>query len=410
MMKIHINTKNIFNFMLPVLVFLTQWFSFAGINLSWVLSIVLMLLTVSKLPRLTRNNCILLFIVIVLVFPIANLIFSRSNTIMYSLYISIVTGLVLMLYVLSLDCATYAVFVRGVVFSCILFALWGLFEIYTGTYLVYEHSLFTVRLNAYGKHYPGVLFTNTNDLAQYLVLIFSLVFGRLWNKNKIISVISTVAVLLCSYHAGSRLSMICLVLFFALSLFFRMLFVRNTKGVMGLLSAVLLISVAMIVIESRSGMVSFIIDNYLIVDRTADYTTERGTLYINLIEAAKTLPLGGFGTAYSVNVMPPHNLFLFILCDYGWIPAILFITLLVKMFATFWHSCKQHPNDMMRVFTLASLCIFPIMSCISSTNEQRKVIWLFLGMILRIYFEQRKVKKVRRYADYGTTNANTVCN
>ncbi len=407
-MKIHINTKNIFNFILPVLVFLTQWFSFAGINLSWVLSILLLLLVVKKLPQLTRNNYILLFAVIVLVCPIANLIFSKSETLMYSLYISIVTGLVFMLYILSLNHDTYEAFVRGVVFSCILFALWGLFEIHTGNYLVYQHEYFTVRLNAYGKHYPGVLFTNTNDLAQYLVLIFSLVFGYLWKKNKVVSVITSVAILLCAYHAGSRLSMICLVLFFALSLLFKMLFVRNTKGVIGLISAVLAISVVLIIVESRTGMVSFIIDNYLVVDSTADYTTGRSAIYAKLIDAAKTLPLGGFGTSYSVNTMPPHNLFLFILCDYGWIPAILFVVLLIKMFATFWRSSKHNTNDMI-VFTLASLCIFPIMSCISSTNEQRKVIWLFLGMILRIYFEQQKVKKVRRYADYGATNANTVC-
>ena len=120
----------------------------------------------------------------------------------------------------------------------------------------------------------------------------------------------------------------------------------------------------------------------LIVDQTAAYTTERSILYENLIEAAKTLPLGGFGTAYSVNVMPSHNLLLFIMCDYGWIPAVLFIALLVKMFVIFWRSCKRDSNDMMMVFTLASLCIFPIMSCISSTNEQRKVVWLFMGMVL----------------------------
>lgn len=390
-MKIHINKKHIFNFIFPILVFLSQWFSFAGINMSWVLTILLFLIIINKIPQLTRDKSILLFAVIVLVCPVVNLIFSKSSTIMYSLYISIVTGLVLMLYILFLDKDTYAVFVRGVVFSCIVFALWGILEIYTGTYLVYNHDLFTVRLNVYGKHYPGVLFTNPNDLAQYLVLIFTSVFGYLWRNRKLMSVISTIAILLCAYHAESRLSMICLMLFFIISLLLKMIFVRNVKGVIGLISVIVSISLALIIVESQTGMVSFIIDNYLIIDKTADYTTGRNVLYENLIETAKTLPLGGFGTAYSVNVMPPHNLFLFILCDYGWIPAFLFITLLVNMFVVFWHSCKRNLNDMM-VFTLSSLCIFPIMSCVSSTNEQRKVIWLFMGMVLRVYLEQRTIQ------------------
>lgn len=389
-MKFNFNMGKVFNFLLPVLLFLTQWFSIAGVNISWMLSGVLLVCIFKKKSWLIHTKCVIVFSLIVIVCPISNLIFSRSSAFMYNVYISILTGLICILYILSLAKDMYEVFIRGVIFSCVLFALWGIFEIYTGTYLVFTNDAFTTRLNAYGRHYPGVLFTNTNDIAQYLVLMFSVILGYLWSKEKILSVFMAIAIMICAYHAESRLSMICLVIFFALSWLLKMFFARNVNGILRLFLMALIVLLTLVIVENRTGLCSIIIEKYLVVDWSADYTTGRGALYRNILEASKTLPFGGFGTSYVVNEMPAHNLFLFILCDYGWIPATLFIILLVKMFFTIWYSCKKEFGDMKSVFMLAGLCIFPIMSCVSSVNEQRKVTWLFLGIMLRFFLEQRK--------------------
>ncbi len=391
-MKIQFSLQKSVIFCLPVCIVLSQWMTIGSIRLSWILSGVLFLLILPKLQQLMNQRILLVMSLTVILMPIVNTLLTGAGAFYTNLYISLLTGLVLLLFIVGLRTDRYEAFMNGLIFSCLLFAVWGVYEVYSGNYLVYEHEVFSTKLNQYDLHYPVVAFPNTNDLAQYLVLTFALTAGRLWKKSKVLFGMLLAVVSLCVYHAGSRLSMICLVGFFGFAILLKMYYSRSVTGILGILLAVFGLAAAAIFLEARSGLISRLLENYLVVDTEADYTSGRSSLYINLLKAAAWLPLGKFGTAYAVNDMPPHNMYLFILTDYGWIPAVLFVVLLIVMFLQMWKACKAR-GSFSAIFAMASLAIFPIMSCVSSTNEQRKVIWVFLGVVIKAYMIEKRNAK-----------------
>ena len=113
------------------------------------------------------------------------------------------------------------------------------------------------------------------------------------------------------------------------------------------------------------------------------YYTGRSELYKKLLSYAAHNPLGGFGSSYELDILPPHNLFLFILVDYGWIACFLFITLLIRNIIHFCKISKNHLSIMFYNVLAASAVLFPFFSSISSCNEQRKVIWIILALQIR---------------------------
>ncbi len=392
-MRAVINPKKIFLFLLPTLVIVAQWISIAGINLSWVISALLLLLSFKGIGKIFKNIKLLLILAAVLVIPFVNFFFSPSHSFTFGLYVSIATGLVYMLYIIQLDDGGFDTFTAGALFSCALFALWGIFEIFTGIYILANNEYFTTTLNIFGQHYPCVAFTNTNDISQYLVMLFPLVSARLLKKHKITYVLVLLAILFVVFHSFSKLSMISIVLFFGILFLLKVFLDNNTKAIMRLIGMIAIVVVALLVVELSTGLVSEVFKRFIVVDSSADYVTGRVELYYNLIKASLTRPIGGFGTAYAVNDMPPHNFFLFILSDYGWIPAALFAVLLVSMFVQYWRKAKRDKTDIFALLLCTSICIFPIMSCVSSVNEQRKIVWLFLGIALRMYFQYAKERK-----------------
>ena len=59
-MRAVINPKKIFLFLLPTLVIVAQWISIAGINLSWVISALLLLLSFKGIGKIFKNIKLLL--------------------------------------------------------------------------------------------------------------------------------------------------------------------------------------------------------------------------------------------------------------------------------------------------------------------------------------------------------------
>ena len=100
--------------------------------------------------------------------------------------------------------------------------------------------------------------------------------------------------------------------------------------------------------------------------------------------------LGGFGSAYSANDFPPHNFLLFVLCDYGWIAAILLIVVLLKFGFKYYRFASLKRDDLFVILLLSTLILFPVLSSVSSTNEQRKIIWIVLGIFMNQYLCCRK--------------------
>ena len=164
--------KNIFAMILPLIIILSQWYSVSGINLSWIIYILLLVNVGLNFNTIKKNTSLSLFIAVTIIVPIITFLFGIARGFNSSLFLSILTGLALMVYICLMPDHQLDWFIRGLVLSCIVFSIWGLYEIGTGHYVLFTNRLLTVRRNWVGAHYPGVAFANTNDLAQYLAFSF----------------------------------------------------------------------------------------------------------------------------------------------------------------------------------------------------------------------------------------------
>ena len=90
---------------------------------------------------------------------------------------------------------------------------------------------------------------------------------------------------------------------------------------------------------------------------------------------------------------------LFVLCDYGWFAALFFILVLLKFGLGYFRAASIKRDDMFIVLLLSTLILFPILSCVSSTNEQRKIIWMALGIFMNQYLYFREIGKDDHIAD-----------
>lgn len=373
---------DLFAFLLPSATILTQWFSVGGINISWVLYIALFFVLLKRYRILLNYIGILGFILAVSIIPFMNFLFGIAGDFPLTLYFSLITGLVVLLYVCVMTETEYKSFTIGLLVSCVLFSVWGIYEIFTGNYLLFSNaSLF--KENWMGYHYPGVAFANTNDLVQYLVLLFPLSGWILLKKYKWLFALVSVLILFNIYHSGSKMGMIslCVVLFMAYVVGVYNRNKASKKAKMLLIG--LFVIIILWILDMRTGYITSIFDNFLKVDVEADYFTGRNSIYTELLLFALKNPLGGFGSSYLVTNTVPHNLILFILCDYGWLPFAVFISVIVVMTVRALHNAKVTTIPEFWCMLFAALCLFVLTSSISSCNEQRKAVWIFLAICIR---------------------------
>lgn len=370
-------------FLLPLMSVVSQWISIGGIKVSWLISVVLAVIVIMQYEKLQKSKVILTFCFLNMILPLVTAGFSISFSLNMSLYFSIFTGFVYLLYIYGLNEKEYDIFIDGCFFSCCICVVLSLIEIYTGMYLFSSEEVFTVRLNNYNMHYPIVAFANVNDLAQYLIVVFYVSLWRIWEKCKFIVIINYFLIIFVLLHTHSRLG---LLLFFAiLPLVFLLdtLIVKKRINIGILGSAMFLFGIGLILLECVRGIfgeICYAIKNY---DLNMDFIKLRLDIYIPLLEHALENPIGGFGDSYVINELPPHNLFLFILCDYGWLAITLFISFLIFLFVEIVRKIKKNKENIEYIYILALIIIFPILSIISSGNEQRKAIWILLGIFVQ---------------------------
>lgn len=375
--------------LLPSFVILGQWFDIFGVKISWIISLCLGCIIVQRLGELLKNDILIVILGIIIGLPLISLLFGGFSNFNFSLYISLGTGVVYLVFICLLNETEFHSLMRGVFFSCALFTIWGCLEIFTGNYLLFNNPAFTERLNWRGSHYPGVAFANTNDLAQYLVMVFPISAVFYLRKSKLLYWIFAILVFFVIFHTDSRLSMIVFVLTLGADFGIRFIFPEDEKekrlnkfiGIFALLFLLML--------EVGTGSISSFIKKFMKISVSADYFEERADLYKTLLLTAVKLPFGAFGVSYTVQEMPPHNLFLYVLCDFGWIPAILLIALLIELALCFAKNIKNKNDTATFIALLLGICFFPITSSISSCNEQRKVVWLILAIFLRFWFSYK---------------------
>lgn len=384
-------TKENLIFLLPTLTIVFQWISIAGINLSWLISGVLLISLLTKRKWILQKTIPLLFCLIFLVSPFLTFSFGIAPSFNFSLYISVAAGVIYFLYISTLETGLFKKFMLGGLFSCVLFAVWGCYEIFTGEYILSNHDIFTQRPTWNGMHYPIVAFSNTNDIAQYLALLFPISSYFLLRRHKFAWGVSSVLVFFVIYASGSRLCMICFVGVWGLSLFWKLMSDKRPKTIVTIMMIMLLIVIVLLVVEAKTGIISTLLDQFLVVDTSENYYSGREEIYTDILAVSARLPLGGFGSAYCANDFPPHNFLLFILCDFGWFAAIIFVVVLIKFGFKYYHVASLKRDDLFLVLLLSTLVLFPILSIVSSANEQRKIVWLMLGIFMNQYMNCRKV-------------------
>lgn len=392
-------TKEKCIFLLPTLTIVLQWITIAGINLSWLISGILLISLLLKRNWILKKPISLIFCLIFLVSPFFTFIFGLSPSFNLSLYISIATGVIYFLYVSTLEHDMFESFMRGGLFSCVLFAIWGCYEILTGNYILSSHEVFTQRLTWNGLHYPIVAFPNTNDIAQYLTLLFPMTSAILLKRHKLVWGISSVLVFFVIFESSSRLCMICFLGIWGLSLLWKFMSDKRAQTRLIIFLIIILLIIGAVVLEAKTDLVTTVLENFLVVDTGADYYSGREEIYADVLGVAARLPFGGFGSAYSANEFPPHNFLLFVLCDYGWLAAIFLVAVLLKFGFRYFRVASLKRDDLFIVLLLSTLILFPVLSSVSSTNEQRKIIWVALGIFMNRYLCYREVgKKPRRVA------------
>lgn len=374
--------RELLAFLLPSAAILSQWFSVAGINISWLLYILLFLLVFLRHRMLFSNGGLLVFVAAVVGLPPLTYVFGIAPSFSVGLYFSQITGMVVMLFICLMDDVEDKAFMRGVLFSCILFTAWGIYEVLTGHYVLFSNDAF-FRYNWVGMHYPGVAFANTNDLVQYLVLLYPISGYLLLKRAKWLFASLAVAVVFVAFQAGSKLGMIAVVvtLMFAYAIGMITSGKKERNIRMFLLGVGILL--ALLTFDAFTGVVSAVVDNFFVIDTSADYYTGRDDIYTPLLGFALTHPMGGFGSAYVATEMAPHNLLLYVLCDYGWIPCGVVVVVVFKMAWFVLKKARESEGDAFWCLMLAALCLFVLTSSISSCNEQRKAVWIFLGICVR---------------------------
>ena len=380
--RISVSWREIFAFVLPTVTILSQWFSVAGINISWILYILLLFFLFVRYQMLLRNAGLLIFAALTFGLPIITYLWGIAKSFPTDLYFSLITGMVVMFFICLMSESENSAFMWGVVCSCILFTVWGIYEISTGNYLLFNNKAFFVQ-NWVGLHYPGVAFANTNDLVQYLALLYPISGYLLLKRSKWMFALLTLAVIFVTFQASSKLGMISLVLTLVFAYTVSIFMSGNASKTGKLILIGVAIVLAIWLYDAMSGTIRNIINNFFVIDSSADYYTGRDDIYVPLIKHSFTHPFGGFGSAYKVTGMTPHNLLLYILCDYGWVPCIIMVVFLVRMTLFAFKKAREQEGNAFWCLLTVALCIFVVTSSISSCNEQRKAVWMFLGICVR---------------------------
>ena len=391
-MTIRVRTPDIKRFillLLPTLILLFQWIDIGGLKASWALYVILFISCVMHTKTVALRGPILAIGIIVVSFPLLTFKLGIAEHFNTNLYFSLLTGFLLTVYVLTLYEDDFNCFLKGCVLSCFIFSLWGIYEIFTGNYIFFNTTWFLQFKNMFLMYYPGVVFSNPNDVAQYLTMLYPLAFLVLEKRKMCICILGVLSFFVIM-NSESRISMICFVI--SILLIYSCITGKNKRNrFLMMLGVGLVMIVAIMYFENKYGLLSNITENFLSISKTGDYYTGREIIYSNLIQYAFHNPFGGFGSAYVLQSMPPHNLFLYILCDFGIVPCILFCVFIVSIIIRLLRCSVRLSSKSISIFMIIAI-IFPIMACASSCNEQRKIVWLVMSIIYRVYRDN-----VRKY-------------
>ncbi|MFL2143629.1 O-antigen ligase family protein [Ruoffia sp. FAM 20857] len=387
-------------FLFPFATFIGSYLNVSVISLSNIYSLLLMFLVFRQLlkGRLNYIKGYILFFSVMIMYSLFTIIWSRYSPIGMTIFLPLVTGFVCMAFVASLDYRNLNLFLRSMSIFTYIVLLIALYETLFGSYILFDNNDFIYVLNKYGFHYPGVAFANPNDLAQYLVCIVPIILAKQFDEKKVfLPTIIFLVTLFILFNTNSRLSIISI---FIIVFGYFIVFLSKNKLIFkrGLFTGVLLYVLINLVSVIGIDLKTFdLLDNFLLINSSMDYFTGRSVLYTEAFAlGVENLILGaGLGGSYAVTTIGTHNMFLFIFSDLGILFAVGFILFLFFLFIKLYRYRKMKLiNFHFASLMLSILVAFPIVSSMSSANEQRKIIWLILGLMLSVLSNYKEKTKL----------------
>ncbi|WP_321381718.1 O-antigen ligase family protein [Trichococcus shcherbakoviae] len=386
-------------FIFPFATFIGPYLNVSGINLSNLFSLLLALLVFKQFLKGRFNNTkvYILFFIFMIVYSLFTIIWSKYSAKGLSIFFPLVTGVIAMAFVASLDNENLKYFIDSISIFTYLILIVAMYETFFGNYVFFDNINFIYVLNTYGFHYPGVAFANPNDLAQYLVCAVPIILVKQFDDKKIfLPIFIAFFVFFILLNTNSRFSIIS---FFIIMLSYFTFFLSKNKV---LLKRVFFAGAFSLILVNFLPILGFdlkqfgILKNFLLIDSSMEYYTGRNILYANAFNlGSENLLFGsGLGGSYTVTSVGTHNMFLFIFSDLGILFAFGFGLLLVLLFLKLYSYRKLKLLDChLSSLMLSFLVAFPIVSSMSSANEQRKIIWLILGLMLSVLSNYKEKTK-----------------
>lgn len=371
-MKKGISFQNIFITLYPALILLGSVIKIKSITLAniAVLYSLLYLIFSFSTKKIKGIEYEVTLWVVFLVQALLSLILSKYGFIGGRIFFSLFTGIVSMFFISSFNIEEIKYFLKGLKLLLYLIIFFSIIEIFRGQLFFATNEVFYMLKNKYGYYYPLTFFVNTNDLSQFLVIVTPVILVLNERKRMIYTFLIASSVIFILINSQSKLGFLCIgmtyILYFVL---------KNMKN-----KIYFVFAIVPLVLLSSIYSSSFIIEDFVKISTKELYFQGRAEIYLNLIKAWQSKPLFGVGLggSYFSSEVGPHNLFLFLLTDFGILFLILFILSLIKLFIELGKNSKK--NIKMNRILMSLILTFPLFSSISSGNEQRKIIWIFLGM------------------------------
>lgn len=381
--------KKIAIIIFPYMIFIGPWINISVINLGNIYSFLLIFFVIDNVLKIRYRyiSGYIIYFILMIMYAMFTLIWGMYSPIGLGVITSLITSVLVMFYVAGLNKLELKLMLNSMNYFTILVLLLSVIEIITGEYLIFSNIDFIYTLNSYGLHYPGVFFVNPNDLAQYLLVGAPLlIFTNFEKKDKLFStIIISLIVIFVLVNTLSRMGIISITLVFFAYIFLSEIKNKRNKMLNGLLIMLLIFSLLSYL--DIDILKYNIVEQFLKIDTSQGYFTGREQIYSSVLNIAKNNFLfgAGLGASYAISVIGTHNMFLFILTDLGLFWGIGFIIVLILSFLQLLrYKSLRFYDYKINIILISILVVFPLFSSMSSANEQRKIIWILLGIVFSL--------------------------
>ncbi|MCR4431983.1 MAG: hypothetical protein NUV45_13315 [Tepidanaerobacteraceae bacterium] len=345
---------------------------------------------------------IILFLLIFCFYSLASIIWSVNYNESYEAFKWILSGSAITLsIILTINKNNFNIFMKVIFYLYLIICINSIYEILTGNYYFSRNESFIFTLNPYLLHYPLSFFTNSNDLAFFLVIFLPFIINYLLNKKNclinIMMLIIIVAAIFIILNTNSRLTYITIALM-VISLLIYNLIKINLLNLSRFLAICFGIFLAYLIIRNLDPTILYKeINSILEMNSNSDFYAARAQIIKKGLVYFWNGNFIGLGAGGSMSLLriPMHNIFLGILVDYGIFIFIYFIAVIgytLYQLIIIYNEIKYSFEYKFYVLScIFNILVMPLTMSISSDAISRKYTWVLFGIIflfIKIYKEE----------------------